>query len=74
MITRTVRWPYSTSLSSLEPLNSLSQLTDIHSLRWVNAVSTFSSIGFAATTIGVKLYNGIPFDKSASLSFVPEPS
>ena len=35
-------------------------------LRWVNAVSTISSIGCAGTTIGVKLHNGIPFDKSAS--------
>ncbi|KAL9395744.1 hypothetical protein Peur_009997 [Populus x canadensis] len=37
-------------------------------------LSKFSSIGFAGTTIGVKLYNDIRFDKSASLSFVPEPS
>lgn len=37
----------------------LSQLPDIHSLRWVNALCTFSTIGFAATTIGVTIYNGI---------------
>ncbi|KAF9686889.1 hypothetical protein SADUNF_Sadunf02G0036800 [Salix dunnii] len=36
IITRTVRWPNSTLLSSLEPLNSLSQPTDIHSVRRVN--------------------------------------
>lgn len=36
----------------------LSQLPDIHSLRWVNALCTFSTIGFAGTTIGVTLYNG----------------
>ncbi|XP_047328045.1 GABA transporter 1-like [Impatiens glandulifera] len=36
----------------------LSQLPDIHSLRWVNALCTFSTIGFAGTTIGVTIYNG----------------
>ncbi|KAK0582482.1 hypothetical protein LWI29_026104 [Acer saccharum] len=36
----------------------LSQLPNIHSLRWVNALCTFSTIGFAATTIGVTIYNG----------------
>jgi hypothetical protein len=36
----------------------LSQLPDIHSLRWVNALCTFSTIGFAATTIGVTIYDG----------------
>lgn len=36
----------------------LSQFPDIHSLRWVNAVCTFSTIGFAGTTIGVTIYNG----------------
>ncbi|KAI5395032.1 hypothetical protein KIW84_061586 [Lathyrus oleraceus] len=35
----------------------LSQLPDIHSLRWVNALCTFSIIGFAGTTIGVTVYN-----------------
>lgn len=38
---------------------SLSQLPDIHSLRWVNGLCTFSTVGFAATTIGVTIYNGI---------------
>jgi len=37
----------------------LSQLPDIHSLRWVNSLCTFSTIGFAGTTIGVTIYNGI---------------
>lgn len=36
----------------------LSQLPNIHSLRWLNAVCSFSTIGFAATTIGVTIYNG----------------
>ena len=36
----------------------LSQLPDIHSLRWVNALCTFSMIGFAATTIDVTIYDG----------------
>ena len=40
----------------------LSQLPDIHSLRWVNALCTFSTIGFAGTTIGVTIYNGRPGD------------
>lgn len=39
----------------------LSQLPDIHSLRWVNALCTFSTIGFAGTTIGVTIYNGSYF-------------
>ncbi|XP_028807970.1 GABA transporter 1-like isoform X2 [Neltuma alba] len=47
----------------------LSQLPDIHSLRWVNALCTFSTIGFAATTIGVTIYNGKKSDrKSVSYS------
>nr|GEU90057.1 GABA transporter 1-like [Tanacetum cinerariifolium] len=36
----------------------LSQLPNIHSLRWLNAICTFSTIGFAGTTIGVTIYNG----------------
>jgi hypothetical protein len=36
----------------------LSQLPDIHSLRWVNAICTASTIGFAGTTIGVTIYDG----------------
>ncbi|KAF3965830.1 hypothetical protein CMV_010015 [Castanea mollissima] len=36
----------------------LSQLPDIHSLRCVNALCTFSMIGSAATTIGVTIYDG----------------
>ncbi|KAM1122636.1 hypothetical protein ACFX2I_004164 [Malus domestica] len=47
----------------------LSQLPDIHSLRWVNALCTFSTIGFAGTTIGVTIYNGKKIDrKSVSYS------
>ncbi|KAJ6681257.1 hypothetical protein OIU74_019687 [Salix koriyanagi] len=47
----------------------LSQLPDIHSLRWVNALCTFSTIGFAGTAIGVTLYNGENMDrKSVSYS------
>ncbi|KAK6940725.1 Amino acid transporter, transmembrane domain [Dillenia turbinata] len=41
----------------------LSQLPDIHSLRWVNAICTFSTIGFAGTTIGVTIYNGKKIDR-----------
>lgn len=48
----------------------LSQLPDIHSLRWVNAFCTFSTIGFAATTIGVIIYDGKKMDRtSVSYSF-----
>jgi hypothetical protein len=38
----------------------LSQIPNIHSLRWVNALCTFSTTGFAGTTIGVSvtIYNG----------------
>ncbi|KAJ4967895.1 hypothetical protein NE237_014596 [Protea cynaroides] len=43
----------------------LSHLPDIHSLRWVNAVSTFSTIGFAATTIAVTIYDGKRIDRSS---------
>ncbi|KAL6214613.1 hypothetical protein ACLB2K_014045 [Fragaria x ananassa] len=43
----------------------LSQLPDIHSLRWVNALCTFSTIGFAATTIGVIIYNGKKIDRNS---------
>lgn len=39
----------------------LSQLPDIHSLRWVNAICTASTIGFAGTTIGVTIYDGNNF-------------
>lgn len=41
----------------------LSQLPDIHSLRWVNALCTVSTIGFAGTTIGVTIYNGTKIDR-----------
>ncbi|KAG8389257.1 hypothetical protein BUALT_Bualt02G0210200 [Buddleja alternifolia] len=41
----------------------LSQLPDIHSLRWVNALCTLSTIGFAGTTIGVTIYNGKKADR-----------
>ncbi|KAL2323483.1 hypothetical protein Fmac_027862 [Flemingia macrophylla] len=43
----------------------LSQLPDIHSLRWVNAVCTFCTIGFAGTTIGVTIYNGKKIDRTS---------
>ncbi|KAK4847510.1 hypothetical protein QYF36_002723 [Acer negundo] len=43
----------------------LSQLPNIHSLRWVNALCTFSTIGFAATTIGVTIYNGNKIDRAS---------
>ncbi|KOM35086.1 hypothetical protein LR48_Vigan02g123600 [Vigna angularis] len=43
----------------------LSQLPDIHSLRWVNALCTFSTIGFAGTTIGVTIYNGKKIDRTS---------
>ncbi|XP_059660404.1 GABA transporter 1-like [Cornus florida] len=47
----------------------LSQLPNIHSLRWVNALCTLSTIGFAGTTIGVTIYNGKKIDrKSVSYS------
>ncbi|CAL4916653.1 unnamed protein product [Urochloa decumbens] len=41
----------------------LSQLPDIHSLRWVNAFCTASTIGFAGTTIGVTIYDGYRIDR-----------
>uniref|UniRef100_A0A0D9XJP9 Amino acid transporter transmembrane domain-containing protein n=1 Tax=Leersia perrieri TaxID=77586 RepID=A0A0D9XJP9_9ORYZ len=41
----------------------LSQLPDIHSLRWVNAICTASTIGFAGTAIGVTLYDGHRIDR-----------
>ncbi|KAE8701429.1 hypothetical protein F3Y22_tig00110548pilonHSYRG00963 [Hibiscus syriacus] len=40
-----------------------SQLPDIHSLRWVNGICTFSTIGFAGTTIGVSIYKGKKIDR-----------
>ncbi|XP_073007462.1 GABA transporter 1-like isoform X1 [Typha latifolia] len=43
----------------------LSQLPNIHSLRWVNAVCTFSTIGFAGTTIGVTVYDGRKIDRKS---------
>nr|XP_043622510.1 GABA transporter 1-like isoform X2 [Erigeron canadensis] len=39
------------------------KLPHIHSLRWLNAVCTFSTIGFAGTTIGVTIYNGKKIDR-----------
>uniref|UniRef100_A0ACD5TYN2 Uncharacterized protein n=1 Tax=Avena sativa TaxID=4498 RepID=A0ACD5TYN2_AVESA len=41
----------------------LSQLPDIHSLRWVNAICTASTIGFAVTAISVTLYDGHRIDR-----------
>ncbi|XVE73004.1 hypothetical protein DITRI_Ditri11bG0083500 [Diplodiscus trichospermus] len=43
----------------------LSQLPDIHSLRWVNGICTLSTIGFAGTTIGVTIYNGKKIDRES---------
>ncbi|XP_077248074.1 GABA transporter 1-like isoform X1 [Tasmannia lanceolata] len=43
----------------------LSQLPDIHSLRWVNALCTASTIGFAGTTIGVTIYNGKKINRNS---------
>ncbi|XP_052169928.1 GABA transporter 1-like isoform X2 [Diospyros lotus] len=43
----------------------LSQLPDIHSLRWVNALCTFSTVGFAGTTIGVTIYDGKKIDRKS---------
>ncbi|KAF9619113.1 hypothetical protein IFM89_005127 [Coptis chinensis] len=43
----------------------LSQLPDIHSLRWVNALCTLGTIGFAATTISVSIYNGKKIDRKS---------
>ncbi|KAL4620653.1 hypothetical protein ACB092_06G170800 [Castanea dentata] len=43
----------------------LSQLPDIHSLRCVNALCTFSMIGSAATTIGVTIYDGKKTDRNS---------
>uniref|UniRef100_A0A8I6X4V9 Amino acid transporter transmembrane domain-containing protein n=1 Tax=Hordeum vulgare subsp. vulgare TaxID=112509 RepID=A0A8I6X4V9_HORVV len=42
----------------------LSHLPDIHSLRWVNATCTASTIGFAATAIGVAIYDGYRIDRN----------
>jgi hypothetical protein len=36
----------------------LSQLPDIHSLRWFNALCTACTAGFAGTAIGVTIYDG----------------
>ena len=36
----------------------LSQLPDIHSLRWVNATCTASTVGFAGTAIAATIYEG----------------
>ncbi|KAM7256854.1 hypothetical protein ACFE04_012595 [Oxalis oulophora] len=52
----------------------LSQLPDIHSLRWLNAACTFSTIGFAATTIGVTIYNGKKIDRKLISYSSPESS
>lgn len=42
----------------------LSQFPDIHSLRWLNALCTLSTIGFASTAIGVTIYSGKRADRS----------
>lgn len=46
----------------------LSQFPDIHSLRWWNAVSTFSTVGFASTAIGVALHDGTHLEYPPSIS------
>ncbi|XP_047977809.1 GABA transporter 1-like isoform X2 [Salvia hispanica] len=43
---------------------ALSQFPDIHSLRWLNALCTLSTIGFATTVIGVTVYSGTRGDRS----------
>ncbi|XP_010274178.1 PREDICTED: GABA transporter 1-like [Nelumbo nucifera] len=43
----------------------LSQFPDIHSLRWVNALCTFCTVGFAGTTIGMTIYNGKKIDRKS---------
>ncbi|KAH9327074.1 hypothetical protein KI387_007252, partial [Taxus chinensis] len=43
----------------------LSQFPDIHSLRWVNAICTFSTMGFAATAIGVALHDGMRINRNS---------
>ncbi|CAI9785712.1 unnamed protein product [Fraxinus pennsylvanica] len=43
----------------------LSQLPNIHSLRWINALCTLSTISFAATTIGVTIHNGRTVDRKS---------
>ncbi|MQM12810.1 hypothetical protein Taro_045727 [Colocasia esculenta] len=43
----------------------LSQLPNIHSLRWVNALCTFSTVGFAGTAIGVTIYNGLKINRTS---------
>ncbi|XP_057801059.1 GABA transporter 1-like isoform X2 [Salvia miltiorrhiza] len=43
---------------------ALSQFPDIHSLRWLNALCTLSTIGFASTVIGVTVYSGKKADRS----------
>ncbi|XP_020519783.1 GABA transporter 1 isoform X3 [Amborella trichopoda] len=43
----------------------LSQFPDIHSLRWVNALCTCSTVGFAGTTIGLTLYNGKKIERGS---------
>ncbi|KAL6883626.1 hypothetical protein ACP4OV_011040 [Aristida adscensionis] len=42
----------------------LSQLPAIHSLRWVNAICTASTVGFAGTSIGLTIYDGYRIDRS----------
>ncbi|CAM0908011.1 unnamed protein product [Alopecurus aequalis] len=42
----------------------LSQLPDIHSLRWVNATCTASTIGFAGTAIAITIYEGHRIDRN----------
>ncbi|KAL6641214.1 hypothetical protein ACP70R_019395 [Stipagrostis hirtigluma subsp. patula] len=41
----------------------LSQLPNIHSLRWVNGICTASTIGFAGTSIGLTIYDGYRVDR-----------
>eukprot|EP00249_Psilotum_nudum_P019310 c27188_g1_i8 orf=703-1689(+) len=43
---------------------ALSQLPDIHSLRWVNAICTLSTVGFTATAIGATVYDGRKLNRS----------
>lgn len=51
----------------------LSQLPDIHSLQWVNATCTASTIGFAVTAISVTLYDGHRIDRRKLVTVCREP-
>ncbi|KAJ7539878.1 hypothetical protein O6H91_11G113100 [Diphasiastrum complanatum] len=43
---------------------ALSQLPDIHSLRWFNGLCTLCTIGFTVTAITMSIYDGTKLDRS----------